>query len=242
MSDHSDAKSKLCLRSPKAIKIRGWEPHMLDHCPITETSIAGFFDGDGSISFTNPTTIQIVLDQSYSFGLDALRKVRSVAGGVIKKRSNNRWRLYWSLVESESILTIVAEHGVVKSECARRVLRFLHGDGGGFEDCRSIHEFTSAPVPKVAFEHWLNLENINEEWLGGFFAAEGSLSKDSRGSWKLSITQKSHPAVLKAIQDFFGFGGLNATQWRCCSKNAVTVALMIGDYALHKQVDLLQLI
>lgn len=217
---------------------------MIDHCPITEASIAGFFDGDGSIRLTasNNMQIRIELDQSHSFGLDALRKVQSLAGGVIKKRSDDRWTLYWSAAESESILTIVAEHGVVKGECARRALRYLHGDGGGFEEYRSIHDFTSAPVPKLGFEHWLKLDRINEEWLGGFFAAEGSLSKNNKGCWRLAFTQKSHPAVLKAIQDFFGFGGLDQQSWWCCSENAVTVALMIGDYALHKQVDLLQLL
>lgn len=213
---------------------------MLDHCPITEASIAGFFDGDGTVSFTS-TSIQISLDQCHYFGLEALRKVRSVAGGVIKKRSDDHWCLHWPPAESETILTIVAEHGVVKAECARRALRYLHGDGDGFEDYLAIWDFTSAPVPKRAFEHWLNLENINEEWLGGFFAAEGSLSKQ-HGRWQLKFTQKSHPAVLEAIQDFFGFGGMNEKDWWCCSENAVTVALMIGDYALHKQVDLLQLL
>lgn len=88
----------------------------------------------------------------------------------------------------------------------------------------------------------INLENITDEWLGGFFAGDGCATRDRCGP-RVSISQGSHPAVLHAIANYLGFGTVHdERQWICCGGNARAFALRFSNFALHKRTDLLALL
>jgi hypothetical protein len=89
-------------------------------------------------------------------------------------------------------------------------------------------------------------DRINNEWIGGFFAAEGSASVNTNGtggsSILVTITQTSHPEVLEAIKERLGYGSISCGQWRAHGSNAYNFAIQFHKLALHKGIDLVNLV
>jgi len=86
------------------------------------------------------------------------------------------------------------------------------------------------------------LYNITDEWIGGFFAGDGSARK-TKSCCYVSLGQESSPSVLYAIKDYLGYGTVYGDrEWTCCGANARAFALRFKDFALHKRSDLINLL
>ena len=86
------------------------------------------------------------------------------------------------------------------------------------------------------------LYNITDGWLGGFFAGDGCARFDN-GNPHVSISQKSHPEVLFAIQRYLGYGTVTDNRfWRASGELARAFARRFADYSLHKRSDLLSIL
>lgn len=95
---------------------------------------------------------------------------------------------------------------------------------------------SSNGVIKPTIQMW----NITDEWLGGFFAGDGGLSWNG-DHWELSFTQWSHPEVLVQIRDTLGCGHFDGKRLRFTGKNMRRIAYRIKDYTLHKRADLYEI-
>ena len=113
----------------------------------------------------------------------------------------------------------------------------LHWNGA--EADRIVDEIMVHAVIKPELQMW----NITDEWVGGFFAGDGHASLRSGISPIVCITQQSHPELLHEICNTLGYGTVQEGQfWSCTGKNAKRFARRFNKFALHKQTDLLALI
>lgn len=90
---------------------------------------------------------------------------------------------------------------------------------------------------------YINLENISDQWLGGFFAGDGCIyrRKDCNG-FTVQITQWSQPDVLYAIENYLGYGKANDKTWSCGGGMAREFAATYHPFALFKFHELLDAI
>ncbi len=90
-----------------------------------------------------------------------------------------------------------------------------------------------------------DISRINDAYIAGLFDSEGSIfcSPDKNGKFTkgiyMKITQKNHPAILKYIKDFLGFG--NTTEINYIIQNAKDCLIFIKkikDYCIVKKNQL----
>jgi hypothetical protein len=86
--------------------------------------------------------------------------------------------------------------------------------------------------------------DLSDEWLGGFFAGDGCVSRMSSRCPRVSIGQKDCPEILEAIQQYLGYGSVskNSREWYCYADNARNFARRFANFALHKRSDLLAIL
>lgn len=207
---------------------------------ITKKVVAGFLDGDGTICISG-NTATVAISQSGAHAEDLLKRFGELHMGnyCISGPQKGCYQITWRGWNALDILWTVRDYGVIKAWVAELALAYLSDrefrDGWGAQ----IREFNREPVPKTRFRDYLQFERICDEWIGGIFAAEGSLCRKPPSiSFKLDIAQKSHPEVLETLILYFGTGYLSTGQ--VCytatdAKSVIYIARRIHQFALHKE-------
>jgi len=211
---HRNGKSKDCPANQINRKRMSWRSSMLDGCIVTPAVIAGFADGDGSISRVGKTKKAVLVDftQCHEFGRDALELISEfISGGKVYTRGE-RHNLRWSGKDSQMI-RIIRNYGIIKAS--------------GYSDNKYACE--SRPY-----------ERLCDAYIGGFFAADGSCWTN-HDSIQLSFRQKDI-GFLNELRIYFGMGHIGSDisigYWQLSGCHALAVAKRIASYALHKKVDL----
>lgn len=227
--DHPNARSILCPKGAILLKIRSWDETHLSPL-INAKMIAGLLDGDGSVGFDSCNYPRVALTLSHDFGKAVVMLVAKFIGAPFgyhfQKRTDKHY-VTWSASTAESVLKLVEMHGVIKAKAASLVLA---------QEVDKVKRFNGCKSPRITYGHWLKPERICEAWVGGLFAAEGSVSKCEK---RIAIAQASHPRILDELLRFIGFGSCTKTQWR--ASGSAKIALFnerFGKFCLHKCVDL----
>lgn len=181
--------------------------------------IAGFLDGDGCVTMESPTTDRrrpaprVSATQSYNRGeppeLLFLRNRFHGSIRTVKKATNTRrnsWTFRVCESDREKLLSVVADHGIVKRRQAELALDYLVQ---GKED-PAYFSYEIAREKADVHSTEIDVDRLTMSYLAGLFAAEGSvgLSRNGHGSYGLvsSISQLSCPRLLHAIKEKLGYG------------------------------------
>ena len=185
--------------------------------------MAGFLAGDGCI-YIGSDNVGVTYGQAEK-GIDNLLYIQRLEGGTIldtgepaKDTHQRKFELYMNYDTSTRHLTNLRDVMIHK----KRQLEI------GLEFPRNM---TGLPATK-RLEIWSTRKALVEEsgrlkkdyaediddskmtlsFIGGFFAAEGSVCLSRRGGPQINITQKS-PKMLESIKRFWGFGGVSGGKW-----------------------------
>lgn len=186
---------------------------------ILET-IAGFFDGDGSIELPEPKIRdknpcpRLTFRQSYNSGEPPeLKLIKEMYGGnlyLTSKRHGNS-RDSWSLIissteEAKKILEDLHVHCALKKEQVDLALSYLAD--------RSDPEEVYLKFQKMKCEYGnaiIHQDRITDAYIAGLFMADGSVGIYTRGDGlgvfiTSCIAKKQCPPLLVAIQKYLEFG------------------------------------
>lgn len=192
--------------------------------------IAGFMDGDGTISYYGSQhSVYISIFQCDPRPLIALQ---AMYGGRIRTtipHSNHERRQYNYCLRkhTEPLLKLLANHCILKSKRAQYCYEQLYGkDALEKQERKELMELPEhEAVVKRIKELQMDFNPVNNDYTSrlthaycaGFFDAEGYI--DASGTRKLynnfmiNITQKSNPTILKAISRRYGYGKCKGFRW-----------------------------
>lgn len=181
---------------------------------LSDSYIAGLFDGDGTILYTKQSLIpRIEISQCDPYAIFALYKQ---FGGsiisVIPKNKNARPQYKYHISKSEKLINCLRNNCIIKEQRADNVyklfnslnkkdkdynIELLRGLFLSYEKTRKIYTPTSLSMYS---------ERINEEYIAGLFDAEGCIriiKRNNSLSVGCTITQRSNPEILSKIREFY---------------------------------------
>jgi hypothetical protein len=174
--------------------------------------LAGFLDGDGSVSMKRPTkTVPNTFPTvSFSQSCDSqpppeLVRIQERWGGRLQKKESPKkatHRQAWKLSISKKrdvlrILLVLQSNCIVKLAQVKDSIAFLeHGTQADAELYASrIHE-----LKKQYHEVGIDPVRLTDAYIAGLFAADGSVGVYKRHQVKVSITQSGCPRLLQQIR------------------------------------------
>lgn len=187
---------------------------------IEKQYIAGIIDGDGCIKLLpskgrNHPQPQIWISQSYDAGEPPeLVYLKSRCGGTIQHRrpAVGKIRRTWFLqvvvkTHVETLLRIVADHGIIKRPQAIAALHYMHH---GDETLNRTARVLQAAKKRYA-EVDIDPARVTEPYITGLFVADGYMGM-ARDALRAAIIKRSCPGILIAIQAKLGYGHINQGQ------------------------------
>lgn len=208
----------------------------------TRCCIAGFFDGDGSFSFSltkHPSfVLSVRLYQSFNSGVPPeLQRVKEILHGgrlhlarQVTVRHRAEWHWIADDVRARVVASMVAGYGIVKNQQASLTLKFLEGS---IEPKDAVLELAKLRdnTGGVVVDH-----KLTDPYLAGLFVAEGCVCV-SNDSIQVSITQASIP-FLDAIQRRLG-GQINPRngQWYCYGEVAASFLVRVRKFVFGQKSD-----
>jgi predicted RNA binding protein with dsRBD fold (UPF0201 family) len=188
--------------------------NVVNNTELHPAYVAGFIDGDGSITLSNPQVCVTVgqcdpmplLRLQYQFG-GTLRKVKA-------KTARSRMQYTYELRKSNlDVLKICANYGIIKQE--RCQVAFDHYSSERIDELSQLQfmeNFQNACKRYEPRDPTMYSSRICWEYIAGLFDAEGCITvvyKDEQWlSMCLTITQKTNTTVLQSITAFIGSGGV----------------------------------
>jgi hypothetical protein len=200
--------------------------------------IAGVFDGDGTICLTRTRRLEVSLSQCNRVFLESV--ARSLGGGSIytdarinKYRGEPNHVIKFTGHARDSMLRIIADHGIVKAPQAVLALDFLKNRDVPFREAcgvqmREMNRDKTTYVKKY--------DRVCDEYVAGLFDAEGNVFiSTKRPSRYVKITQYSDPLLLDHIRDMYGFGSCTEYGRYRISKKA-DIASFVDAILPHTQM------
>jgi hypothetical protein len=202
---------------------------------------AGFLDGDGSINVVDKKYLRIEIGQCNPF---PLFQIESHFGGNINVKDNggvNSRKIFnWSINCSnvERVVNSISKHVILESEHVNKSRDYFKADD---TDTRSKIATEIKSITKSYDK--ANYDRINDEWISGFFDAEGEVSltnhNDGKNSkYSICITQKSCLPLLQDIKQYLGYGSVGNARLCIYSKNNIIdfITRML-PYVIGKKVQ-----
>jgi len=200
--------------------------------------IAGVFDGDGTICLTRTRRLEVSLSQCNRVFLESVG--RYVGGGNIytdarvnKYRGEPNHVIKFTGHARDSMLRIIADHGIVKAPQAVLALGFLKNRNVPYrEECGEHMREMNRDKTTYAKQY----ERVCDEYVAGLFDAEGNVFiSDKRPARYVKITQYSDPLLLAHIRDMYGFGSCAEYGRYRISKKA-DIVTFVDAIAPHTQM------
>jgi len=177
--------------------------------------LAGFFDGDGTITLKRPATPAqhprpyAALSQAYNSGVPPeLVHVQSRWGGSMLKsrgRTDKRrdtWMLSFDSATTSTLLeSVVERHGISKRLEARLALDYIHSERANPQE--AFDQLVAAKKDRQDLD--IDPERITPAYLAGLFVADGTVTLN-RGLPFANIAAKRCIKLLRAIRDKLGYG------------------------------------
>lgn len=182
--------------------------------------IAGFFDGDGTITLKPPgkgrgthPAPYAALSQAHNAGEPPeLVHVQALYGGTMLKSRDatsarrSTWMLTFSVEGTERLLEdVIARHGIAKRLEAESAIAYLRS---GRVDAQTTHDFLVA-AKKDRQDIHIDPARITPAYLAGLFTADGTVTLN-RGLPFVNIAAKRCIKLLRAIRDKLGYGTVYA--------------------------------
>lgn len=212
--------------------------------PNNLETIAGFFDGDGSVytaSQSGGTCMSITFMQC---DYNILLRYRELFGGRLWKRVpvNTNHRTQYSLRlsgwDAYDVLVKLRPYLRVKAYAADLAMKFMT-DFYRTPDCAEKQELIRALAAENATEQRtvISRGSITAAYIAGILDAEGCCMLRS-----IQIAQKQDITVLEEIERFFGFGTVTNKVWYACGPRKMhTVLVAVLPYldVKRKQADII---
>ena len=138
---------------------------MIDTIKLTPEWLAGFFDGEGSITVTNVLSLQVIVSQS---NLELLVAIQGLFGGSIgghKPRRGHKicYSLRWCGKKAAEFLTVIFPYLVVKRERAEIAIKLqsLVGTMGVPTQTRQEREALATEIKDLNDSHWSRRPMVN---------------------------------------------------------------------------------
>lgn len=200
---------------------------------------AGFLDGDGSINVVDKKYVRIEIGQCNPF---PLFEIESFFGGnlTVKDNSgiNSRKIFNWSINCSnvERVVNSISKYVILESAHVKKSIDYFKAEDN---DTRSKIATEIKSLSK-SYDTG-NYDRINDEWIAGFFDAEGEVSltnhNDGKNSkYSICITQKSCLQLLHDIKKYLGYGSVGNSRLCIYSKdNIIDFITKIMPYVIGKK-------
>jgi len=192
---------------------------------LTASYLAGFIDGDGSISLrVNYNSIYISSSQCVPYPIFSLLKQFGSKIRFIKAKNNNSRNQYtWEIVGERSldILNFIKDKIIIKQKRCLASIEFIEkykeSDTLLPELSNNIISLQKdyEPITKEVY-----MQRMNIEYIAGIFDAEGCILariRNNRISVGLVITQKSNSYLMEIIKTYLGYGTVRG--FRYCIDN-----------------------
>ena len=194
--------------------------------PPNPSYIAGFIDGDGSISIlknNDSFNARISISQCRT---NILSIVSHHFGGFVKLSNDEigKKRTQYTYINRgdnlKFLVNYIKDYILIKKVQIDKLFEFLPLINKCC--CSEIKEkicdiVLNANKIKIPIE--INYNKLNDYYLAGFFDAEGCISIGKRKNGKFTkgprvkITQKNNPNILTAIKDYLGYGKVDCFCW-----------------------------
>lgn len=194
--------------------------------------ISGFIDGDGCIfirKIKDGFQSGIQISQSRT---NLLLILQHHFGGIIRQNhinktneSNsirNQYVLNIRSNEYELLLDHIYHHIIIKTQQIKSLKEMSkYVNKPNLNDKKEICYNLCTIANKNKIFDCQNLNKMNIDYISGLFDAEGCfyINKNKISSFKISITQKSHPEVLEHIKQYLRFGNINEFSYCIYSKD-----------------------
>jgi len=173
--------------------------------------LAGFIDGDGSVSVIDERYLKCEIEQCDPI---VLLKIQHKYGGVISKRLNSGenarpiYKLTLACNYSRSLLENIANHVIIEKQKIDACMEYFQAFDNAHEEQVSIAIDKIRTKTKSSGS---NYERICDSYIAGLFDAEGevglTLSQNKTSAkYSISITQKLDIDLLTRIKEHFGYG------------------------------------
>jgi len=192
--------------------------------------IAGFIDGDGclfirkikdgfqsgiNIAQARTNILQVI---KYHYGgnitssTNRSSKVdddKNEYGDFHKHNKRNQYSLNIRSNECKLLLESIQQSIIIKQNQTDALCGFLKLVNKSGHDVQKNEFYNLCSLKKEIYSY--KFDRLNIEYVQGLFDAEGCFYMDrvNYSKYKISLTQKSHPAILYEIQKFLGFGIVN---------------------------------
>ena len=214
--------------------------------PLNLRYIAGVFDGDGTICLTRTRRLEVSLSQCNRVFLESVG--RYLGGGNIytdarvnKYKGEPNHVIKFTGHARDSMLRIIADHGIVKAPQALLALGFLKNRDVSFREACGEH---MREMNRDKTTYAKQYERLCHEYVAGLFDAEGNVFiSEKRPARYVKITQYSDPVLLDRIRDMYGFGSCTEFGRYRISKKAdiVTFADAITPHTQMKTARLIEI-
>jgi hypothetical protein len=211
--------------------------------------IAGFFDGDGSVTIQKPSqkdktpNPRVAFYQSNASGIPPeLAYIKSFLGGALHRedpRGDNRrqsWKLcFSSFSESKYVLELLQPYVILKRDQVAKALEYL--------DCSKENPQHHYEYMRDRKRDYQNVEidtlRICNAYLAGLFAADGSVgiyrAKHGYCAVYVQIVKKGCVQLLHAIRDKMGYGSVSQGRWALSGGQTVNFIEGIDRYLVGQK-------
>ncbi len=173
-----------------------------------EQFVAGFFDGDGGISF-NDNSIRVKVSQSGSSSETPgiLTLIQSLYGGTIRLEKlgtgniKTKWVLYQDSVHCQFLLKVVSNYGIVKRDQAVWAIERLQSDDAVI--LKTLKEKICNAKSNVNYSKVIiDINRLTKPYIAGFLDAEGCVALYGT-SLRVIIAQKTNTRLLIEINRLY---------------------------------------
>lgn len=193
--------------------------------------LAGFLDGDGNISLLSRSRRWLrpapCVSAAQSYNRREPPELRFLQskfdGGIYRDREATEtarcsWRFQAYASSMEKMLSVMADHGIVKRPQAELALDYLAGEKIDAE----YFAYEISREKSIVESVEIDVDRLTIPYLAGLFVAEGSvgLHLNQCRSYNLasSIRQSSCPRLLHAIKNKLGYGYVSSGQLKFSGK------------------------
>jgi len=203
--------------------------------------IAGFFDGDGHVSISKSGHVTVGFNQSGTIVPEILQFYKHLYGGDINSRQlkkaehRDKHMLYICGRQALPVLYDLRRSSIIKREQVSIAYQCIMSADVKFrEECRQRLQILKRQYHLVE----VIPELLTNAYIGGLFDAEGCIYIMNTTCVYISLTQKSGPNILTAINNKWD-GIIHNGAFSCQAANAEVFLLSIGVYTIQKRMQLL---
>jgi hypothetical protein len=210
--------------------------------------IAGFFDGDGSLTYVTNGLVMAFTQSMNSNCPPTLKHVQSIYGGNIStyystnaKMKKPRYTLRITKTEQHyDLLRDLELYCIVKRPQVSEALQYYKvRRAGGVYELKTLKrkitkmkkEYATIPIDTV---------KITPAYVSGLFDAEGCVNLRTSGDLRVELSQNACPRILYAIRDRYGAGYVDKRETRVTFSTNTSVSFMqsILPYSIRKREEL----